>query len=131
MTDPRSFLEAYRADWETVILGAKPLEAMTGFFRRPCFMVSLDGTATLYETETEILAFNASRLSAFREGGVTTCRYRGIDLVSQGPHVTLAIANWELLRADGTIERAWRHYYTLLETGDRTEILVSAFQTGA
>lgn len=131
MADVRGFLEDYRSTWLEVIRGGRSLDDLTGFFRAPCFMVGLDGMATLYATREDIRAFNAGRLEAFRAGGAADARFRGIDLLSQGAFVTLAIVNWELLRADGSMERAWRHYYTLLEAGDRVEILVSAFQTGA
>ena len=131
MSDVADFLDSYRSTWEAVILAQRPLDDLTGFFRAPCFMVGLDGVTTLYDTPEAIREFNETRLTAFRAGKVAQCRFRGIDQTSQGPHVTLATANWELLRADGSIERAWRHYYTLLRSDAQLQILVSAFQTGA
>ena len=131
MTEIHQLIERYRATWEGVIRGDLPLAALDGFFHIPCFMVSIDGAMTLYAQSADIRAFNQSRLDAFRGGGVRNAMLRGVDLQSQGPHVALATVNWELSRADGSLERAWRHYYTVLTGAGAPAFVVSAFQTGA
>lgn len=131
MTDIETFLEDYRATWEAVCRDEADLGALTGFFATPCFIVDLDGRVMLYSSAKELLSFNETRCSTFQAGGVSHCRFRGIDTVSQGPHVVLAIVNWELLTGTGDVERAWRHYYTIGREADQCRILVSAFQTGA
>ncbi len=131
MTDIRAFLESYRACWEAVIKGSAPISALTPFFHPHCFMVSADGGVRTIQSATEIEDFNIGRRDSFQEGGVARCGFRGVDTISQGPHTTLAVVNWELSRSDGTLERAWRHYYTIAHGADTPRILVSAFQTGA
>ncbi|MGO1117775.1 hypothetical protein ACTL6U_03690 [Rhodovibrionaceae bacterium A322] len=133
MQKSRDLVLNYRACWEAVIRGKVPLSDLDGFFNLPCFMVSLTGEVSLYASQTDITDFNQSRLAAFREGGAHNALLRGLDFTSQGPCLTLATVNWELTRKDGSVERAWRHYYTIREgdTAAAPAILVSAFQTGS
>ena len=131
MTDVHAFLEDYRTTWEAVCLGNADNDALTAFFATPCFMVDLEGAITLYAEESDIRVFNETRRDAFQDDGVTACRFRGVDVQSQGPHLALAVVNWELLTASGDVERAWRHYYTIQCGAARCQILVSAFQTGS
>ncbi len=133
MQTSRKLVSEYRETWEAVIRGTAPVGDLDRFFNVPCLMVSLDGAMTHYTSRSDVTAFNLSRLDAFRAGGVHFATLRAVDVVSQGPHVTLAIVNWELLREDGSLERAWRHYYTILEPADAggATIIVSGFQTGS
>lgn len=133
MQSARQLVSDYRQTWENVIQGDAPLEELDRFFNVPCFMVSLDGQMTLYASQAEVTDFNQTRLDAFRAGGVRNASLRAVDLSSQGQHLNLAVVNWELTRADGSLERAWRHYYTILDNGVNAAptIVVSAFQTGA
>ena len=131
MSGISQFLESYRATWEAVIRGSEQVAALSSFFDAKCFMLAVDGTVKSVQSNAEIDAFNEGRLISFREGQVDQCTFRGIDTISQGPHATLAIVNWELKCADGSLERAWRHYYTIAHTKKAPRILVSAFQTGA
>ena len=133
MQTAHQLVSDYRATWEGVIRGGAPLADLDRFFNVPCFMVSLDGAMKLYTSRSEVTAFNQGRLDAFRAGGVHNASFRAVDIVSQGPHLSLAIVNWELTRSDGSLERAWRHYYTIL-AGDPAAaptIVISAFQTGS
>ena len=131
MSDSAAFVGSYRAAWEDVIAGRAEVSALTRFFHLPSLMIGIDGGVTLYQAEDEIAAFNAARLASFREGGVAKARIRSVDVLSQGPRAAMAVVNWELLRADDTLERAWRHYYTLALGGPAPKILVSNFQIGA
>ena len=114
MDPSRQLIADYSQCWTAVVRGDEPLAALDRYFNVPCFMVSLEGVMTPYATQAQITAFNQTRLDAFRAGDVHTASLRAVDVLSQGPHVDLAIVNWELTRADGSLERAWRHYYTIL-----------------
>ncbi len=133
MSSPETLVSDYRATWEAVIRGETALADLDRFFNVPCFMVSLDGQMTLYAAREDITAFNQSRLDAFRAGGVRHASLRAVDVLSQGPCLHLAMVNWELTRDDGSLERAWRHYYTILDGADGAApaIVISAFQTGS
>lgn len=133
MQSARQLVSDYRQTWENVIRGDAPLEELDCFFNVPCFMVSLDGQMTLYASQIEVTDFNQTRLDAFRAGGVWNASLRAVDLFSQGPHLSLAVVNWELTREDGSLERAWRHYYTIsnYDNGVAPTIVISAFQTGS
>jgi hypothetical protein len=133
MQSARNLISDYRQTWEAVIRGDAPLAELDRFFNVPCFMVSLDGKMKLYASQAEITNFNQTRLDAFRDGGARNASLRAVDVLSQGPHLSLAVVNWELTRNDGSLERAWRHYYTILDNGDgiAPTIVISAFQTGS
>ena len=94
-------------------------------------MVSIDGSMKLYTSQSEVTEFNQSRLDAFVGGGVRNASLRAVDVQSQGQHLYLATVNWELTREDGSLERAWRHYYTILAGLPSPTIVVSAFQMGS
>lgn len=127
----RHLIEDYRSCWEHVIRGEQSLSALDGFFNIPCFMVSIDGSMTLYTSQSEVTEFNQSRRDAFVEGHVQNATLRAVDVQSQGQNLHLATVNWELTKADGSLERAWRHYYTILVGTPSPTIVISAFQLGA
>lgn len=125
------FVETYRAAWEGVMSGREDVEILTPFFHIPCLMIGANGALNESRSEAEVLAFNVSRRDAFKAGNATIAQLRGVDVQSQGQHVALATVNWELKRSDQSIERAWRHYYTIRVVEGSPKILVSTFQTGA
>ena len=127
----RQLIEDYRSCWESVIRGEQNLSALDRFFNVPCFMVSIDGSMKLYTSQSEVTEFNQSRLDAFVGGGVRNASLRAVDVQSPGQHLYLATVNWELTREDGSLERAWRHYYTILAGLPSPTIVVSAFQMGS
>ncbi len=131
MADAAAFIGSYRAAWEDVIAGRADVSALTRFFHLPCMVVEIDGSVTLQQSQEDLLAFNAARLASFREGGAAAARIRSMDVLTQGPRAAMAVVNWEILRADGSLERAWRHYYMLALGGETPKILVSNFQIGA
>ena len=131
METPQEFIERYRSSWEQVMSGRSGIASMTTFFNVPCLMIGAEGAISQYPTPESIQSFNQSRLDAFNAGGATTARVRGCDVTTLGRHCALAVVNWELCRADGTLERAWRHYYNLLRKPDGWRIVLSAFQVGS
>lgn len=131
MDTPREFVEGYRSTWEQVMNGSSRVAALTPFFNVPCLMIGAEGAASQYSTSEQIESFNQSRLDSFRAGGAVKARLLGCDVMTLGNHCALAIANWELCRVDGSVERAWRHYYNLLRGSDGWRIALSAFQVGS
>ena len=131
METPREFVARYRSAWESVMGGGSGIATMTPFFNIPCLMIGAEGTVTLYTTQQQIQSFNQSRLDAFNSGGATRARVCGFDSMTLGNHATLAVVNWELSRHDGSLERAWRHYYNLVQCTDGWRIVLSAFQAGS
>lgn len=131
MESPQEFVERYRSTWEQVMNGRSDIASVTVFFNVPCLMVGAEGTISQYSTPESLESFNRSRLDAFRAGGATKARLRGCDVTTLGNHCALALVNWELCRADGSVERAWRHYYNLLRNPDGWRIVLSAFQVGS
>lgn len=133
MNSERALIFDYRATWEQVIRGVAPISELDRYFHLPCLMVSNDGSISEFSGRNSVSQFNQTRLDAFRSGGVYSASLRAVDFQTQGPNLTLATVNWELARRDGSLERAWRHYYTILVgTSDNDpSIIVSAFQTGS
>jgi hypothetical protein len=128
---PQEFVERYRVSWEQVMNGHSAVASMTEYFNVPCLMVGAEGTLSEYSTAESIQSFNQSRLDAFRAGGATKAKLRGCDVTTLGSRCALAVVNWELHQADGTVERAWRHYYNLLRKPEGWRIVLSAFQVGS
>lgn len=131
METPREFVERYRSAWEQVMSGSSGIASMTRFFNVPCLMIGAEGSISQYSTPESIQSFNQSRLEAFNAGGATKARLRGCDVTTLGSYCALAVVNWELCRTDGSVERAWRHYYNLLRGPDGWRIVLSAFQVGS
>ena len=131
METPQEFIERYRSTWEQVMSGTSGITSIATFFNLPCLMIGAEGAISQYSTLQQIQSFNQSRLEAFNAGGATKARLRGCDVMTLGNHCSLAVVNWELCRADGSVERAWRHYYNLLRGPEGWRIVLSAFQVGS
>jgi hypothetical protein len=130
-TTLKDFPKLYRDTWQGVIDGSFGCEELNRFFHIPCHMILTDGQPVDITTATDLLAFNEQRRAAFLAGGVATARLCGSDLTTQGSHTALITANWELLRADGSLERSWRHFYTMIRPAKSWVIVVSAFRSGS
>ncbi len=130
-TTLKDFPTLYCDTWQAVIEGKKGCEALNPYFHLPCHMILTDGQPRDISTETDLIAFNEQRRAAFLGGGVTQARLCGSDLTTQGAHTALITANWELLRADGSLERSWRHFYTMIRPAKSWVIVVSAFRSGS
>lgn len=131
LNEVRDFIEAYRRTWEAVINGAERVDALAHFFNVPCTMLSAGGVLSHFSDVGQIRAFNQSRLAAFTEGGAAKAVLRGVDISTLGDHAALVLVNWELYRSDGSMERAWRHYYSVVRTEADWKILLSTFQIGS
>ena len=56
--------------------------------------------------------------------------FQGLEAVPIGGRSALATMDWELLRGDGSVIRAWRQSYNVVRVGTAWEILVSTFHLG-
>jgi len=54
-----------------------------------------------------------------------------LKITQQRAHLALATVNWQLRRADGTLERAWRPYSRLRKADANWSVLMSTFQIAA
>ncbi len=130
MQDYRAFIEQYRSAWERAV-AAKDVAPLTQFFHVPYLAVGGDGLVTLVNGATEIDEFNRIRLDLFLKDQAVQWRFRGCDALTLGEQGAFVTVNWEGRRADGTVARAWRHYYNLVCTDDGLKILVSTFSAGS
>jgi len=124
-------IERYRACWVTVMRETHDVGSLNGFFHLPCFFIGGDGSVSCFRTADDISAFHGPRLDQFLKGGVTNNRVRSCDVLSLGTRSALALVNWELVRADDSVERAWRHSYNVVKTDHGWKIVVSTFQGGS
>ena len=131
MGELRDFVEAYRRTWEDVMNGTDRVESLTPFFNIPCIMLDAEGTISTYREAEQVREFNDSRRIAFERGGAVKANLRGVDVSTLGPFAAQITVNWELCRSDNSIERAWRHYYSVAQSEGAWKILLSTFQTGS
>ena len=111
--------------------GTDSVDSLTAFFNIPCVMLDAKGGISTYQDPEQIRKFNDSRREAFEAGGAVKANLRGMDATTLGLYAAQITVNWELCRFDGSIERAWRHYYTVAKSENTWKILVSAFQVGS
>lgn len=130
MMDFSDFLEDYRRTWETAIATAD-VSALTRFFHVSYIAVGPDGGVTVVNGENEIRSFNQKRRELFTQDKTARIVLRGCDALTLGAKSALVTANWENQRADGTVARAWRHFYNLARTEGGLKILVSTFSAGS
>ena len=130
-TTLKDFPTLYLDAWQGVLEGAHGCDALSPFFHLPCHMILSDGQPLDIASETDLIAFNEQRRATFLGAGVTRARLCGSDLTTQGAHTALITANWELLRDDGSLERSWRHFYTMIRPAKSWVIVVSAFRAGS
>jgi len=131
MDELRELIQDYRATWEKVMNDKEDVASLNRFFHVPCTMVGADGAVSTFRAPTELQAFNTSRRDLFKKGGAVKPKLRGCDIVTLGTRCALVSANWELCRADDSVERAWRHYYNLVRTSDGWKVLLSTFAVGS
>ena len=130
-TTLKDFPRLYRDAWQSIIEGSVGCEELNQFFHLPCHMILADGKPVDISASSKLVEFNEQRRAVFLRGGVTEARLCGSDLTTQGSHTALITANWELLRSDGTLERSWRHFYTMIRPENSWVIVVSAFRSGS
>ncbi len=130
MADINKFIDDYRATWEKAI-ASNDVSPLTRFFNIPYLAVGGDGAVMLVSSEADIRSFNQDRLRLFIQDKATRWRFRGCDAMTLGSQGAFATVNWEGHRADGTLARAWRHYYNLVQTPAGLKILVSTFSAGS
>jgi hypothetical protein len=131
MKDVMDVIDGYRARWQTVLRETRNVDSVNEFFHLPCFFIGGDASVSCFRAPEDISAFHRPRLEQFVKGGVTDNLIRGCDVLSLGTRSALALVNWEFHRADGSIERAWRHSYNLVKTDAGWKIVVSTFQAGS
>lgn len=130
MTEVKEFLDDYNRAWQAAI-ASKDVGLVTRFFHVPYLAVGPDGAVTVSSSEADIRRFNEGRLAQFLKDQAPRWILRGVDGLSLGTQGVFAIVNWEGQRADGTVARAWRHYYNLVRTAGGLKILVSTFSAGS
>lgn len=131
MEEMRTLIERYRAAWEQIIRETGNVDEVNQFFHLPCIFVGADGSASLFRAAEDISAFHRPRLELFRKGGVRRPMTKDFDALPLGTRSALVSVSWELRREDGSVERAWRHSYNVVQTDADWKILVSTFQAGA
>lgn len=127
MMEIRDFLEDYRRTWES----ATDVTPLGRFVHVPYIAVGADGVATLIASDVEVARFNQTRMDLFRADKIERWYLRGCDPLMLGTQSVLVAVNWEGQRSDGTVARAWRHYYNIVRTADGPKILVSTFSAGS
>jgi len=130
MDEYTAFVDDYRGAWEKAV-GANDIAPLTRFFHVPYLAVGADGAATLVKSTTEVDDFNRVRLALFLKDQATRWRFRGCDAMTLGAQGAFVTVNWEGHRADGSVARAWRHYYNLMRGPSGLKILVSTFSAGS
>ncbi len=125
-----AFIEDYGRSWAKAI-AAKDISHVRKFFNEPSFSVGPDGSVTPMTDARVIDEFNRARLAQFLNDDAPLNSFRGCDAMTLGTQSALVSVNWELRRNDGTMVRAWRHYYNVLRTPAGLKILVSTFSAGS
>jgi hypothetical protein len=131
MKEPEDFIEAYRATWERVLAAPEEVNLLTPFFRLPCSSVGADGTVSCFSDAAEIQAFLQSRLDSFLKGGAVSVHVWGVESLTLASNSVLIMVNWELRRADQSVERAYRICYNVVEVSGDWKILVLTYQGGS
>lgn len=121
-----AFYERYRAGMESV----RDLKELDGFFALPWMVITPDGRSFCHHTYEDLRAFTKTRFDSFAADKLTRWVRRSFDAVTLGASTTLVSINWELSRDDGSLRRAWRHYYMTAKTPDGWKIVMASFQPG-
>ena len=131
MSRPQEFIEDFRALWERAYESPEQASLLVPFFHVPCTIVGGDGSISYLEDSEGVLRFLQERLDAFLEGGVVHAKVWGVDVHTLADYSCLLMLNWELRRADQSIERSYRICYNLILVSDEWKILLSTYQSGS
>jgi len=79
------------------------------------------------QSKADIEGFFGNVTASYIKDGGKRGRFFDLDVHPIGTRSVLATVTWELLKADDSVLRTWRHSYNLLRTEGTWQILVSTF----
>ena len=97
------------------------------FYHAPCLTVRGDGQVMTFATHVEASDFFTSVIGTYRDEGMSAFAFDEVEAVSLGDAAFRLTCNWQMLRKDASIIRAWRQTYVIRRSVDGWTILFSVF----
>jgi len=116
------FFERYatafdRRDWPVFV----------SLLHEPVLTVRSDGSVRCLRSHGEARAFFEGVADAWRHEGYHRFVASDYEIVSMGKRSLLVTLDWKMLREDGTVVRAWRQSYQLLEVENEWKVLAFTY----
>jgi hypothetical protein len=119
------FFSRYNAAFATV-----DGDRIAALYNLPTVTMRGDGSIHCMQSRAELAQFFQGVVDGYHRDGYRDGRFENLQVVPIGGRSVLATMDWALLRADGSVLRAWRQSYNLVDTADGWRILVSTFHIG-
>lgn len=117
-----AFIAEYRDAFDSAVV-----DRISPLYHAPCITIRGDGSVHVLQSKGDIEDFFGKVTASCIQDGGKRGRFFDLEVVPIGSRSVLATVTWELLKADDSVLRSWRHSYNLLRTGDTWQILASTF----
>jgi len=124
-SDLNSFFEQYNEAFASI--DGRRIAAL---YHVPTVTMRADGSIHCLQSGEELARFFQGVAETYRRDGYRKGRFRNLEAVPIGGRSALATMDWELLRDDDSVIRAWRQSYNVVRVGSAWQILVSTFHLG-
>ena len=121
----RQFFEDYLRAFDSID-GAR----IATFYHAPTVTMRGDGSVHCLQSREELQRFFQGVADSYRLDGYSKGRFLKLDVQPIGGRSALATIDWQLLRVDSSVLRAWRQSYNVVHVDERWQILVSTFHVG-
>lgn len=126
ISDPKGFPEEYFRAYADAYLKGGGSALFADLYHSPSINVRGDGSVHCLRTPAETRQFFQAVADANYRDGCRNWRFRNVEVQQLGARSALVTVDWEMLREDGSVIRAWRHSYHLIRVDGGWRILASA-----
>jgi hypothetical protein len=91
----------------------------------PYMAVDAQGATRVLARHAEISDYFVAVVAGYRQRGVQSCRYGGLQCAPVGTQACLATVGWELLGSDGAVVQSWRESYSLVHQDGAWRVVAS------
>jgi ketosteroid isomerase-like protein len=118
----REFFDAYLVAFDAID-GAR----IAQLYHAPTVTMRADESVHCLQSRDELRQFFQRVADTYYAEGYRSGRYRVVQTIPIGGRSALVTLDWELLRADHSVIRAWRQSYNLIRHDGGWQIVVSTF----
>ena len=128
MVDPalaeeiRGFFEQYTKAFDSI-----DGNRIAALYCMPTVTMRGDGSIHCLQSRKELARFFQGVADTYYRDGYRSGRFTNLQVVPIGGRSALATVDWELLRSDGSVIRAWRQSYNVVRVAGGWQILASTF----
>jgi hypothetical protein len=119
-SDIRHFFDRFVGDF-----GAFSGEQIASRYVAPYMAIQSDGSARVFASQADIVAYFQGVLDDYRNLGCVGCRYDALQTHALGANAALATVTWILEKTGGAVISSWRESYNLVRVEGELKVRAS------